>query len=84
MIKDIKLNKEVKKKILDSCGFQIRNCLCTTVKRTPLHHRFRYKCLLFGKYIEILHTLNDTKNRLLKIDKLNQNNLSWRYENFVK
>ena len=73
-----KLKKKNLKKILDFCGSRTRNCLCTTAKRSPPHHRFRYNSFLFDKYIELSHTLSDAKNRLLKIDKLSPNNLSWR------
>ena len=76
-------NNQIKKKkklknALDFCGSRTRNCLCTTAKRSPSHHRFRYNSFLFDKYIEISHTLSDAKNSLLKIDKLSPNNLSWR------
>ena len=74
-------NNQIKKnlkKILDFCGSGNRNCLCTTAKRSSPHHRFRYNSFLFDKYIELSHTLSDAKNRLLKIDKLSPNNLSWR------
>ena len=73
-----KLKKKNLKKILDFCGSRTRNCLCTTAKRSPPHHRFRYNSFLFDKYIQLSHTLSDAKNRLLKIDKLSPNNLSWR------
>ena len=44
----------------------------TTNQKSTL--QLPYNRSSFGKYIDILHTLNDAKNRLLKIDERSSNN----------